>query len=114
VTGIREIARLRKRYGRGQWRKRNGMAEIRLASGEVVATELHWYAATGIGCARGETRSAAGEGRIGGGLPLPTGSIHPGGTQPGGAPRGAPGRLSAVQGQRPSAPKSESLPRRTQ
>jgi len=29
-SGIRELARLRKRYGRGRWRKRKGVAEIRL------------------------------------------------------------------------------------
>jgi len=28
-SGIREIARLRKRYGRGRWRKRKGTAEIK-------------------------------------------------------------------------------------
>ena len=27
-SGIREITRLRKRYGRGRWRKRKGTAEI--------------------------------------------------------------------------------------
>jgi hypothetical protein len=27
-SGIREIARLRNRYGRGRWRKRKGNAEI--------------------------------------------------------------------------------------
>ena len=48
-SGIREIARLRKRYGRGRWRKRKGIAEIELPSGEIVAAELHWYEATGIG-----------------------------------------------------------------
>jgi len=48
-AGIREIARLRKRYGRGRWRKRKGVAEVRLARGEIVAAELHWYEATGIG-----------------------------------------------------------------
>ncbi|MGH8254800.1 MAG: hypothetical protein ACRET0_01115 [Steroidobacteraceae bacterium] len=48
-SGIREIARLRKRYGRGRWRKRKGIAEVRLAGGEIVAAELHWYEATGIG-----------------------------------------------------------------
>jgi hypothetical protein len=48
-SGIREIARLRKRYGRGRWRKRKGVAEIELASGEIVSAELHWYEATGIG-----------------------------------------------------------------
>jgi hypothetical protein len=48
-TGIREIARLRKRYGRGRWRKRKGVAEVRLRSGEVVRAKVHWYEATGIG-----------------------------------------------------------------
>jgi len=46
---IREIARLRKRYGRGRWRKRKGIAEIRLRNGEIVRAEVHWYEATGIG-----------------------------------------------------------------
>jgi hypothetical protein len=48
-SGIRELGRLRKRYGRGRWRKRKGFAEIRLSSGEMVRAELHWYEATGIG-----------------------------------------------------------------
>mgnify|MGYP003521280568 CR=1 FL=1 len=48
-SGIRELARLRKRYGRGRWRKRKGVARVRLSDGEVVAVELHWYEATGIG-----------------------------------------------------------------
>jgi hypothetical protein len=48
-SGIREIARLRKRYGRGRWRKRKGTAEIELPSGEIVLAELHWYEATGVG-----------------------------------------------------------------
>jgi hypothetical protein len=46
---IREIGRLRKRYGRGRWRKRKGTARIRLADGTVRLAELHWYEATGIG-----------------------------------------------------------------
>jgi hypothetical protein len=48
-SGIREIARLRKRYGRGKWRKRKGFAQVRLPTGELVSAELHWYEATGIG-----------------------------------------------------------------
>jgi hypothetical protein len=48
-AGIRERGRLRKRYGRGRWRKRKGIAEIRLPSGETIRAELHWYEATGIG-----------------------------------------------------------------
>jgi len=48
-AGIREIARLRKRYGRGRWRKRKGIAEVRLNSGALVHAEIHWYEASGIG-----------------------------------------------------------------
>ena len=48
-SGIRELPRLRKRYGRGRWRKRKGIAEVRLTHGEIVSAEVHWYEATGIG-----------------------------------------------------------------
>jgi hypothetical protein len=47
--GIREVARLRKIYGPGRWRKRKGFAEVRLGDGTVARAELHWYEATGIG-----------------------------------------------------------------
>jgi hypothetical protein len=48
-SGIREVARLRRVYGRGRWRKRKGIARVRLADGSVRLAELHWYEATGIG-----------------------------------------------------------------
>jgi len=48
-AGIREIARLRRLYGRGRWRKKKGKALIRLEDGEVLQAELHWYEAHGIG-----------------------------------------------------------------
>jgi hypothetical protein len=48
-SGIRELARLRKRYGRGRWRKRKGIASVRLRGGEIISAEVHWYEATGIG-----------------------------------------------------------------
>ena len=48
-SSIREIARLRKLYGRGRWRKRKGIAQVRLEDGAVVLAELHWYEAHGIG-----------------------------------------------------------------
>ena len=48
-SSIREIARLRKRYGRGRWRKRKGIAYVRLENGTVVRAEVHWYEAHGIG-----------------------------------------------------------------
>ena len=48
-SGIREIARLRKLYGRGRWRKRKGLAQVRLSDGTIRRAEVHWYEATGIG-----------------------------------------------------------------
>jgi len=48
-SGIGELKRLRRIYGQGQWRKRKGLATIRLANGSVHEAEIHWYEATGIG-----------------------------------------------------------------
>ena len=48
-SGIRELPRLRKIYGRGRWRKRKGVARVRLRDGTIRLAELHWYEATGIG-----------------------------------------------------------------
>ena len=46
---IRDLARLRKRYGRGRCRKMKGVATIRLANGQMRRAELHWYEAHGLG-----------------------------------------------------------------
>ncbi len=46
---IRELARLRRLYGPGRWRKLKGVALIRLRSGTTRRAELHWYEAHGIG-----------------------------------------------------------------
>ncbi len=48
-SGIREISRLRRIYGKGRWRKRKGIADIELENGTQKQVELHWYEATGIG-----------------------------------------------------------------
>jgi hypothetical protein len=48
-SGIREIARLRRVHGRGRWRKRKGIARVRLPDGSVHMAEIHWYEASGIG-----------------------------------------------------------------
>jgi hypothetical protein len=48
-SGIREINRLRRIYGRGRWRKRKGMAQVRLSDGTIHVAEIHWYEAAGIG-----------------------------------------------------------------
>lgn len=47
--GIRELARLRRVYGRGRWRKRKGIAKIRFDDGTTCTAELHWYEAHGVG-----------------------------------------------------------------
>jgi hypothetical protein len=46
---IREIRRLRKFYGAGRWRKRKGLADVKLPNGTIRKAELHWYEASGIG-----------------------------------------------------------------
>jgi len=48
-AAIREIARLRRHYGRARWRKRKGIARVELSDGTVRLAELHWYEATGVG-----------------------------------------------------------------
>lgn len=48
-SSIREVARLRKLYGKGRWRKRKGIARVRLGDGFVHLAEVHWYEASGIG-----------------------------------------------------------------
>jgi hypothetical protein len=48
-SGIQEIARLRKIHGKGRWRKRKGIARVKLLDGSIHIAEIHWYEATGIG-----------------------------------------------------------------
>jgi hypothetical protein len=48
-SGIRELALLRERYGLGYWRKKKGVATVRLADGTTARAEIHWYEAHGIG-----------------------------------------------------------------
>ena len=48
-SSIRDIARLRRQYGPGRWRKLKGIATVRLSSGKIREVELHWYEAHGIG-----------------------------------------------------------------
>jgi hypothetical protein len=48
-NAIRELPRLRRIYGSGRWRKRKGVALVRLADGTVYKAEVHWYEAQGIG-----------------------------------------------------------------
>jgi len=41
-SGIREIARLRRVYGKGRWRKRKGIAEVRFDDGTTRTAEVRW------------------------------------------------------------------------
>lgn len=45
---IRELARLRKFYGKGRWKKRKGFATLRLTDGTICKAEIHWYEAHGV------------------------------------------------------------------
>lgn len=46
---IRDIARLKKQYGPGRWRKLKGIATVRLIDGRIKKAEVHWYEAHGTG-----------------------------------------------------------------
>lgn len=48
-NSIRDLARLKKLYGKGRWRKMKGIATIQLRNGHVRRAEIHWYEAQGIG-----------------------------------------------------------------
>ena len=47
--GIRELKRLNRTYGKANWRKRKGVAKIKLTDGAVLLAELHWYEGHGRG-----------------------------------------------------------------
>ena len=46
---IRELRRLNRIYGKTTWRKRKGIAKIRLMGGTAKIAELHWYEGHGKG-----------------------------------------------------------------
>ena len=48
-SGIRDLKRLQRSYGKGRWRKMKGSAQVRQRSGEIRLAEVHWYEAHGIG-----------------------------------------------------------------
>ena len=41
-SSIRELPQLRKRFGHGRWRKRKGVANVRLRDGTIRFAEIHW------------------------------------------------------------------------
>jgi len=46
---IRDLQKVRKKHGRGRWRKLKGIGRVRLPDGLECYAELHWYEAHGIG-----------------------------------------------------------------
>jgi hypothetical protein len=48
-TAIRERKRLWKFHGKGRWRKKKGLAKVRLSDATICTAEIHWYEAHGIG-----------------------------------------------------------------
>jgi len=48
-ASIRELRRLRKRFGPGRWKKMKGAASVKLGDGTIRKAEIHWYEAHGIG-----------------------------------------------------------------
>lgn len=46
---IRMLDLLNKKYGKGRWRKKKGVATVKLADGSYRLAEIHWYEAHGIG-----------------------------------------------------------------
>jgi hypothetical protein len=48
-SAIRDLNRLRKQYGPGNWRKLKGTATVRLFDGTIRNAQIHWYEAHGIG-----------------------------------------------------------------
>jgi hypothetical protein len=48
-SSIRILPVLRKRFGRGRWRKLKGVAQVRLRDGTIRLAEIHWFEAHGIG-----------------------------------------------------------------
>jgi hypothetical protein len=46
---ILELRRLNRVYGKASWRKRKGIARIKLNDGTLLRAEVHWYEGHGKG-----------------------------------------------------------------
>ncbi|MGC2235327.1 MAG: hypothetical protein WA584_04160 [Pyrinomonadaceae bacterium] len=46
---IRVLSLLNKKYGKGRWRKKKGVATVKINDGSYHLAEIHWYEAHGIG-----------------------------------------------------------------
>lgn len=47
--GVHVRHRLSRVHGKGRWRKRKGVATVKLDDGAVCDAEIHWFEAHGIG-----------------------------------------------------------------
>lgn len=47
--GIKNLNRLNKVYGKGNWRKLKGICNVELEDSSVLKAEVHWYEGHGIG-----------------------------------------------------------------
>lgn len=48
-SGIKNLNRLNKIYGKTNWRKMKGFCNVELEDGAVLEAEVHWYEGHGIG-----------------------------------------------------------------
>ncbi|MCD9189420.1 MAG: hypothetical protein LUM44_23615 [Pyrinomonadaceae bacterium] len=48
-NSIRVLTLLNRKYGKGRWRKKKGIATVKLLDGSFRIAEVHWYEAHGIG-----------------------------------------------------------------
>ncbi len=48
-SSIRVQLHLIKKYGKGRWKKKKGVATVKLRDGSYRLAEVHWYEAHGIG-----------------------------------------------------------------
>jgi hypothetical protein len=46
---IRALSLLNKKYGKARWRKKKGVATVKISDGSFRLAEIHWYEAHGIG-----------------------------------------------------------------
>lgn len=48
-TSVQNRKHLSRAYGTGRWKKKKGIAHVRLGDGAIRLAEIHWYEAHGIG-----------------------------------------------------------------
>lgn len=59
-SGIRDLDKLKARYGGGGWRKCKGAAKAELADGTICDAEMRWYEAYGAGRRRQKVKRVLG------------------------------------------------------